>query len=298
MPALQIENIGFIGLGNMGLPVARNILKAGFHLKVFDLVSAKMEPLVEMGASLAISPREAALGADVVITCLLDDQSVRNAVMGEDGLLTGLRGSGIHINTATVSPRLSQELAELHAQHGCYYIAAPIFGRPNAVEAGTLLTYVGGDEDIVRACGSLFDAYTQRHIYLGQDQKLANQLKLTVNFMLISLIELFAEVYSFTEKSGIPSGVTQELIATVLVNPSLEDYSRRICRRDFQPAFDLTTGFKDVSLMREAATDIHVPLPLLNIVYDRFLSAMANDLMGKDWSVISEIARQNSGLAG
>jgi 3-hydroxyisobutyrate dehydrogenase-like beta-hydroxyacid dehydrogenase len=298
MPVVQIENIGFIGLGNMGLPVARSVLKAGYHLKVLDRVLAKMEPLVEMGASPASSPRDAALGADVVITCLLDDRSVNEAVMGEDGLLAGLKQAGIHINTATVSPRLSQELAELHARRGCYYIAAPIFGRPNAVEAGTLLTYVGGDEELVRACGPLFNAYTKRHIYVGQDQKSANQLKLAVNFMLISLIELFAEVYTFTEKSGISSGVTQELIATVLENPSLKDYSRRISQRDFQPAFDLTTGFKDVSLILEAGTDLHVPLPLLSIVYDRFLSAMATGLTGKDWSVISEIARLNSGLVG
>lgn len=297
MPVLnRIERVGFIGLGRMGVPMARNILNAGFDLTVYNRTREKMTRLLEEGAVGASSPKEAAAGADAVITCLLDDKSMIGNVTGEHGILVGLKPGGIHIGTATISPGCATELAELHRAHGSHYVAAPIFGRPDAAEAGTLLTYVAGDEAAVAACDSLFEAYTQTHVYLGKDHRVVNSVKLAMNFMLVSLIEILSEVYTFAEKSGIELEFINELILTVLAHPALKEYARRIRTRDFEAAFALSAGFKDVELMLQASSEVRAPLPIASLAREKFLTALANGMGDKDWSAIAEITRGNAGL--
>jgi 3-hydroxyisobutyrate dehydrogenase-like beta-hydroxyacid dehydrogenase len=297
MPVPQrIEKVGFIGLGKMGALIAQNILKAGFDLTVYNRTPEKMKPLIEKGAKRAPSPKEAATEADVVITCLMDDQSVLDTVTGENGLLAGLKPGGVHIGTATISPACATKLAELHRAHGSYYVAGPIFGRPDAAEAGTLLTYVAGDREAIAACDSLFNAYTKSHIYMGEDHQVVNSIKLAMNFMLVSFIELFSEVYTFAEKSGIDPEFTNELILTVLAHPVLKQYATRIRTRDFEPAFDLRAGFKDVELMLQASTEVRAPLTIASAVREKFLTALASDMADKDWSAVSEVTRRNAGL--
>lgn len=297
MPVNQIEKVGFIGLGKIGAPVAKNILKAGFDLKVYNRTREKMKPLLDAGASQAQNPKQAAMDVDVVMTCLLDDQSMLDNLTGETGILAGLKQGGIHIGTATISPACAAELAALHEGHGSHYVAAPVFGRPDAAKSGTLLTYVAGEEQVVSACDAVFEAYTRSHIYMGEDHKVVNSIKLTMNFMLVSLIELYAEVYTFAEKSGIDPEFTNQLIMTVLKHPVMEEYTRRIRTRDFEPAaFDLSSGFKDVTLMLLASTQIRAPLPYASIIREKFLTALANDMADKDWSAVTEIARLQAGL--
>jgi 3-hydroxyisobutyrate dehydrogenase-like beta-hydroxyacid dehydrogenase len=145
----QIHKVAFIGLGRMGTYMARNILRAGFDLTVYNRSPDNLKPLVAEGARSASTPMAAVDKADVVITCLMDDNSVMNVVTDEQGLLVGLKPGGIHIGTATISPSCAADLDELHKSHGSYYIAAPIFGRPDAAEAGTLLTYIAGNPDAI-----------------------------------------------------------------------------------------------------------------------------------------------------
>lgn len=297
MPVPQrIEKVGFIGLGRMGAPIANNILKAGFDLTVYNRTPEKMKPFIEKGATGVTSPKEAATGADAVITCLMDDQSVLDNVTGENSLLAGLKPGGVHVGTATISPGCAAKLAELHQAHGSYYVVGPIFGRPDAAEAGTLLTYVAGNEGAIAACDRLFEAYTGSHIYMGEDHKVVNSVKLTMNFMLVSLIELFSEVYTFAEKSGIDLQFTHDLILTVLAHPALKQYATRIRTRDFDPAFDLRAGFKDVELALQASTEVRAPLPIASAVREKFLTALASGMADQDWSAVSEITRRNAGL--
>lgn len=130
MMPTNIRRVGFIGLGRMGSVMAHNLLRAGFKLTVYNRTPTKARSLVEVGASQAASPKEAALGADVVITSLMDDQSVLDVVTGDEGLLAGLRAGGIHIDASTSSPRLAKQLAELHTVHGSFYLAAPWWAGP------------------------------------------------------------------------------------------------------------------------------------------------------------------------
>lgn len=293
----KIEKVGFIGLGKMGAPIAQNILKAGFDLTVYDRVSEKINLLVAQGARGAGSSEEAATGADVVISCLMDDQSVLEVVTGENGLLAGLKQDGIHIGTTTISPGCAAKLSELHQAHGSLYVAGPIFGRPAAAETGTLLSYIAGNAGAIAACEKLFAVYTHAYINVGPDHKIANSVKLSYNFMLIALVELFSETYTLAEKSGIDLEMMGELILTILAHPMMKEYSARIRTRDFDPAaFELSAGFKDVELMQQVSSEVRVPLPIASIVREKFLTALANGMTDKDWSAIHEITRQNAGL--
>jgi len=298
MTDTNIKTVGFIGLGKMGKPIAKNILKAGYELTVFNRTADRLKSLDDNGYKIAGSPKEAALGADVVITCLMDDQTELNASTGENGLLAGLKPGGIHICTATISPSCSTKLAELHQANGTFYIAAPLFGRPDAAAAGTVLSYIAGEKEAVETCDKLFESYTGKHIYLGGDHGLVNSVKLAMNFALVSLVELFSQVYTFTEKSGIDPEFTEELLLTVVRHPVLSEYASRLRTRSFEPAaFTLTAGFKDVELMLQASSEVKAPLIFASAIREKFLTALADGMADKDWSAIYEVTRKNAGLS-
>ena len=295
--AQAIESVGFIGLGGMGSGMARNILKAGFQLTVYNRTTAKMQPLVDAGAAPASSPKEAAASTDVVLTSLMDDQSVQDVVTGEQGVLAGLKPGGIHVGTTTVSPGHAARMAELHAAHRTHYVAGPVVGRPDVAEAGQLRTFVAGDPGVIAKCDSLLHAYCQMVVNVGEKHQVANSLKLAVNYMVVSLIELMGEVYVFGEKSGIDPQHLKLLMATMFPQPQLQEYAERILARDFDEAgFALTGGLKDVELMLQASTDTGVALPCASVVREKFLAAIAHGMGHRDWSAIYEITRMNAGF--
>jgi 3-hydroxyisobutyrate dehydrogenase-like beta-hydroxyacid dehydrogenase len=142
----------------MGSGIARNILNAGFLLTVFNRTTEKMKPFVDAGAAGASTPREAAASADIVVTNLMDDASVTGTVIGDDGILVGMRPNAIHIGTTTISPSLSTKLSQLHAALGSHYIAGPVAGRPDAAAAGKLFTFVAGKAEWLERAAPVMNA--------------------------------------------------------------------------------------------------------------------------------------------
>jgi 3-hydroxyisobutyrate dehydrogenase-like beta-hydroxyacid dehydrogenase len=295
--AEAIRKVGFIGLGRMGSAMARNVLKAGFTLAVYNRTPEKMKPLIDEGATGASSPREAAAGADAILTSLMDDASVLDNVTGENGLLAGLKRGAVHVGTTTVSPRCATQLAELHAAHGSHYVAGPVVGRPDAAERKELLTFVAGDPEVIARCARLFDAYNAGIINVGREPRLANSMKLAVNYVLMSLIDLMGQTYAFGERSGLDPQLLNQMMAAILAPPAFKEYANRIRAREFdQVGFDLLSGLKDVQLMLQASTDTRVPLSYASIIREKFLTAIAHGMERKDWSAITEVTRMNAGL--
>jgi 3-hydroxyisobutyrate dehydrogenase-like beta-hydroxyacid dehydrogenase len=293
----DIQKVGFIGLGRVGAHLARNVLKAGFDLKVYNRSMEKMKPLLDAGASGASSAKEASTDVDLVFTCLMDDQSMFDFTLGDEGILAGLRPGGIHVGMATISPGCAARLAELHKAHGSTYIACPVVGRPDSAEAGTMTLYVAGDKAVVDRCENVFASFATNVIWVSEDHKVANSVKLANNFVVVALIELFGEVYTFAEKSGINFDLMHRLLRIILDHPAIHGYVENIPKRNFLPAgFDLASGFKDVQLMLQASTDVRAPLPFASITREKFLAAMANGMQDHDWSAIYEITRMNAGL--
>jgi len=289
--------VAVVGLGKMGAGIARNIQKAGFPLTVYNRTASKTQPFVEAGATMVASAREAAARAEIVLTSLMGDDSVKAVVEGSEGVLAGLSPGAVHVGTSTISPACATELARLHAAHGSHYVAAPVLGRPDVAEAGELRTFVAGDEDAIARCSALFEAYSQMVVPVGREPSVANAVKISINYMVASVIELMGQVYTFGEKSGIGAPYLALIMKTLFPQPQIQEYAERIQARNFEPGgFAMTGGLKDVDLFLKAAGDLHVALPYANIVRDKLLIAVAHGMEERDWSGIYEITRQQAGL--
>jgi 3-hydroxyisobutyrate dehydrogenase-like beta-hydroxyacid dehydrogenase len=287
-------SVACIGLGRMGSGIARNIQNAGFRLTVYNRTAEKMKPLVEAGATAASSPREAAAAADILVTNLMDDASVLGAIAGDNGILAGMRPDAIHIGTTTISPSLSTRLGELHAAQGSHYIAGPVAGRPDAAAAGKLFTFVAGKPEWLERCRPVMDAYANRIIPMGEDPAIAMSMKLVGNFMVASLIELIGEAYVFAECRGVDPSILTAMFKQYM--PAAAEYVDRICTRDFgRPGFTLDGGTKDVTLILQAAAEVHAPLSYASVVRDKCLAARARGLGDQDWSVMTETSRFDAG---
>jgi 3-hydroxyisobutyrate dehydrogenase-like beta-hydroxyacid dehydrogenase len=295
--AESICRVGFIGLGRMGAAIARRILKAGFELAVYNRSRAKMQPLLDAGAVGASSAAGAATRAQIVVTSLMDDQSVLDASAGPEGLLQGLSPGAVHIGTTTVSARCADQLAVLHAAHGSDYLAAPVVGRPQVAEAGQLVSLVAGEARAVERAHSVLSAYSQAVLPVSSTPAVANSLKLAINYMVCVVADLMGQVYAFGEKSGIDPQHLRVVMQTMLSHPGLQEYASRIHERRFDDVgFDLLSELKDVQLILDASTDACAPLPFANIVHDKVLTALARGLGAKDCSAVYEITRMCAGL--
>jgi 3-hydroxyisobutyrate dehydrogenase-like beta-hydroxyacid dehydrogenase len=287
-------SVACVGLGRMGSGIARNIQNAGFGLTVFNRTTEKMKPLVEAGATAARTPREAAAAADIVVTNLMDDASVLGAVSGDNGILAGMRPGAIHIGTTTISPSLSTRLGELHAEQGSHYVAGPVAGRPDAAAAGKLFTFVAGKPEWLERCRPVMNAYANRIIPMGEDPAIAMSMKLVGNFMVASLIELIGEAYVFAECRGVDPSILTGMFKQYM--PAAAEYVDRICTRDFGRAgFTLDGGTKDVTLILQAAAEVHAPLSYASVVRDKCLAAQARGMGQLDWSVMTETSRFDAG---
>ena len=288
--------IGFVGLGNMGSAMAMNLLKAGHILTVYNRTAEKAKPLLDQGARAAADPAEASR-ADVVFTMLADDPAVESVSFGESGILAHLQPGSVHISSSTISVDLSQKLAAAHEKHNQQFIAAPVFGRPEAAAAGKLIVVVAGRTDAIDRCAALFDVIGQRTFRFGVQPSAANLIKLSGNFLIASVLESLSEAMALVGKAGIDQHEYVDfLTSTLFAAPVYKTYGALIADRKFQPAgFAAPLGLKDVRLTLAAGEQFRVPLPLASLIRDRFLALLARGGDSLDWSAISQIAMEESG---
>jgi len=292
---LQNLTIAFIGLGRIGSGIAKNVQASGCQLVVYNRTPQKTQPFVAAGAKAASMPREAAASADIVITCLMDDQSVIDVLSGPDGILAGMRRGAIHIGTSTISPHATTRIAALHHQHESHYVAAPVLGRPDTAAAGRLSTFVAGNREIVERARPVLETYTQKIFGLGEDHSRAASMKLAANFFVVSFLELMGQAFTFADKRGVLEPMTDLLKA--FLGPMGEYVDRISNRRYDTPGFTLDAGLKDVRLILEAAGEVQVPLPFASLIRDKCLAAQARGFGQQDWCVFTEISRLEAGQA-
>ncbi|HKW17892.1 MAG TPA: NAD(P)-dependent oxidoreductase [Terriglobales bacterium] len=289
--------VGFIGLGNMGLPMAANLLKAGHELTVYNRTSEKARPLVDEGAQLAKTPAEACK-ADVVFTMLADDAALEKVTFGEGGVTEGLGEGSIHISASTISVALSERLTAEHEKRGQRFVSAPVFGRPEAAVAAKLFVVVAGPSDAVDKCTPLFEAVGQKTFRFGDKPSSANLVKLSGNFLIASTIETLSEAMALVAKGGLNQREYLEfLTATLFAAPVYKTYGGLIVDKKYTPAgFVAPLGLKDVRLALAAGEGLRVPLPLASLIRDRFLRLLAEGGDELDWSAISKLAAEDAGL--
>jgi 3-hydroxyisobutyrate dehydrogenase-like beta-hydroxyacid dehydrogenase len=288
--------LGFLGLGQMGYPMARLLLRAGHTVAVWNRTSGKAEALSKSdGARVASSPADAAWGAEAVLSMLADDDAVRATVLGEgkvpmpEPLISGMPPAAIHVSMSTISPALSKELAEAHASNVQRYLAATVLGRPEAAEDGQLVVLVAGSDAAVSTCAPLFDVLGRSVHRLGFHPERANAAKLACNFVLASIIEVLGEAFALGEGYGIGAPALFGILRDSMLRPeTIAGYAERIAEARFEPAgFQLKLGLKDMDLVLGAAEAHALPLPTASVLHDRFLVALAQGLEDKDWSAIA-----------
>lgn len=290
--------VGFIGLGQMGSGIAKNLLKAGHDVTVYNRTRAKAEALVSKGAKVAATPGDACKG-DAVFTMLADDKAVEAVVFDDGGILARLGKGAIHISSSTISVAMSKRLAEAHAQAGQRYVAAPVFGRPEAAEAAKLFVVAAGPLAAVKAVSPLFDAIGQKTFVVSEAAEAANIVKLSGNFLIAAVIESLGEAMALVGKAGIDKHQYLDILTSTLFGaPVYKTYGNLIADAKFSPAgFAAPLGLKDVRLALAAGEDLRVPLPLASLLRDRFLTLLANGGEDLDWSAVGSLAAKDAGSA-
>jgi 3-hydroxyisobutyrate dehydrogenase-like beta-hydroxyacid dehydrogenase len=289
--------IGFVGLGNMGQAMARNLCSAGHTVSVYNRTRSRAEELKADGVHIVDTPADASRG-DVVITMLSDDAAVEAVVLGDGGLIYALRQETVHISMSTISAALSKRLAEAHHRAGRAYVAAPVFGRPGAAAAGKLFILAAGSPEPIEKCMPVFDVLGQKTFVVSENPWDANIVKLSGNFLVASVIESLGESLALIRKYGIDQDKFLDVLTgSLFTAPVYKTYGDMMAREDYEPAgFKLPLGLKDIRLMLAAAEDIETPMPTASLIHEQFLTALARGYRELDWSSLGLLSAENAGL--
>ena len=283
-------NVGFIGLGNMGTPMALNILKGGHRLTVYNRTVKKAGPLTAAGATLVSSPQD--IGTVDVLITVLSDGPAEEAVIFESGLIDHLPKRCVHMSSTTVGIDTARKLAEAHNKRGRIYVGAPVLGRAvDMAPAGKLFVIAAGDPDGVARCAPLFAAVGQRTFEFGPDPITAAAVKLAINFVTAAAIEAMAEAFALTSQYNVRRSDFYEFMTNTLYPaPPYKSYGKLIEQNSFTPAnFTVPLGLKDVKLALDAAEKVNLAMPLANVARDHLVQAIAQGYRDEDWSVIARV---------
>ncbi|WP_223247648.1 NAD(P)-dependent oxidoreductase [Sulfuriferula multivorans] len=288
---------GFIGLGKMGAGMASRLCQAGYELTVYNRSAERMQPLIAAGARAAKNIAEVC-DADVVFTMLANDAALSEVTLGPSGILEHLKPGAIHVSCSTVSVALSAQLAEAHREKQQGFIAAPVFGRPDAAAAGKLFMVAAGKPELIAKIQPLLDILGQRTFIVSDDPEKANLVKLSGNFLIATVIESLGEAMALVEKGGVDRHQYLDLLTSSIFNvPLYKNYGGMIADRHFEPAgFAAHLGQKDMRLVLAAAEDLKVPLPFASILRDRFLDLAAHGGDNLDWSAVGSLAAKDAAI--
>ena len=278
----------------MGSGMARNLLRAGHELTVYNRTREKAEHLAKEGARSAGSPAEACRDADALITMLADDAAVEQVVFGDTGIARALGPNATHISCSTISTAMARRLA---SAQGSRYLSAPVFGRPEAAEAKKLLVVTAGAADAIDRFRPLFDAIGRETFVAGAEPWQANAVKLCGNFMIASMLETFGEAYATLRKSKVSPHLFLEVVNALFASPVYAGYGKLVADEKFEPAgFALRLGLKDARLVLETARECASPMPLASVIHDHLLSGLAQGQGEMDWSSVARVIAKDAGL--
>lgn len=278
--------IGFLGLGNMGTPMALRLLAAGHELSVWNRTEARTNPLIHEGAIAAATPAEAELGADAVITMLFDDAAYEEVLFGPNGLVDALSPGGLHISCSTISVALSERLTVEYAKRGIDFVGAPVFGRPNVAEEGRLWVVAAGADKAVDRARSLLEAISRGITVVGKEPRQAYAVKLGGNFLISAMIHSLSEAFVFADRQGVePESFFEAVNNAMFQSPFYASYARIMFHPPEHVAATIELGAKDLRLLREAAANRQTRLSLADRMAEIFAEARRIGLASQEWAV-------------
>jgi len=284
------QNIGFIGLGSLGTPIALNLMGSGHVLHVYNRTISKTESLAEQGAIVCKSIAELAQECSIVFTIVSDDAAIEAVCEDADGLLKNLAKNSIHVSMSTILPATAEKLASLHQQHQQHYLASPVFGRPDAATAKKLNYVISGEENIRKQIEPfLKDAGAINVFDFGDNITAANTVKLCGNFLIASALEAIGESASLAEKSGLDAKKMWNMFSQTLFNtPLYQNYSKIVLDKQFEPAaFTIKLGLKDMNLVLEQAAAAKQSMPLAQLLQKNMKTIVDSGKENMDWSAVS-----------
>jgi 3-hydroxyisobutyrate dehydrogenase-like beta-hydroxyacid dehydrogenase len=289
-------NIAFLGLGQMGSAVAGHLLAIDSSLTVWNRSPRATEPLVQKGAHAASSPSEAVADADVVLTMFTDDDATRSVVLGENGVLGGMKAGAVHISLGTISVDLARELTEAHRAKGQEHVGSPVFGRPNVAADGKLWLAIAGKSSVVETVRPVLQVFSRGISVVGEEPWQAHALKLGGNFLVTATIQMLSEAFVYAEAQGIDPSVFLETVNSALFQSQfVGNYGKTMLNPPDKPGATVSLGIKDTALFREAAAAKHADLPLGDYLAGRLNLAKEAGWQDEDWAVGQyKVARRES----
>lgn len=272
----KLETVGFIGLGRMGKPMARNLIKAGYPLVAHNRSRAPVDELAHEGAQPAYSPREVAERAEIVITMLPDSPDVVAVVEGAEGIIEAARRGLVLIDMSTILPRTSLDIATHLREHGVIMLDAPVSGGPQGAEAGTLSIMVGGPQETFEQCRAILAAMGEKVVYMGDNgqgamAKLCNQVACVLNLLGVS------ETLVLARRAHLdPQRLLEAVGAGAGSSWMLLNQGPKMLARDFAPGFAIRLQQKDLRLVLATAEELELPLPGAALVQQLFRALQAS----------------------
>jgi 3-hydroxyisobutyrate dehydrogenase len=288
---MKKPSIGWVGLGNMGVPIVKNLLKAGYDVTVYNRTKSKEKELLEAGALSAPSPTSLWQECDIVFTMVSDDSAVKEVYEGEQGLLSASPSGKLAIDMSTVSPTTSRYLAEQCYKKGVQFLDAPVSGSVKPAQEGTLVIMVGGNEDAYQTAKPLFEVIGKIALHLGNNGA-GSSAKLAINYYLGITIQGLAETVLFAQQNGI---TTEDMLTIInegaLANAITKGKSTNILQHDYKAAFALKHLAKDLRLANETGLDMPLSSPVLN----SFQNALHEGLGEEDVMAIFKYLKKQGG---
>src|SRR5271165_607207 len=293
--------IGFVGLGHMGTAMAANLVSTGNRVIAYVRRPDQMDRLATLGLE-PTTEFTSLFECDIVISMLPDDAAAREVVFGREdpgieGLAAGLKRGAIHLSMSTISTSAASCLAGEHARHGQAYVAAPVFGNPDAAKGREIFIVAAGAPADVERCRPLFDSLGQRTFVIGDDPSYANLVKLLGNMMTATTLEMLGEVVAVALKRGLdPKAFIDIMTSTMFGGRAHRIYSDKIVRQSYAPGFAMPLVLKDVRLALAEAENAGAPMPSVDVVRDRLITGIARGHADLDWSALGLIAAEEAGL--
>jgi 3-hydroxyisobutyrate dehydrogenase-like beta-hydroxyacid dehydrogenase len=297
-----LGEIGFIGLGHMGTAMAANLAAAGRRVVAYVRRPDQIGKLEALGLRPTTDIIDL-LDCEVVISMLPDDDAVREIVFGRkdlglDGLAAGLMPGAIHLSMSTISSAAATLLASEHARNGQGYVAAPVFGNPDAAKARQLFIVAAGVAADVERCQPILSSLGQRTFVIGDDPGDANLVKLLGNMMSATALEMLGEVVAVVRKRGLdPQPFIDIMTSTMFGGRAHKIYGDKIAAQTYAPGFVLPLVLKDVRLALAEAEKAGVPMPSVGVVRDRLITGIARGYGELDWTALGLIAAEEAGIS-
>lgn len=282
--------IGFIGLGNLGTPIAENLLQQHPDMLVYNRTFEKTKPLADKGAIVAESIQDLAAACDCVFTIISNDAAIKEVTEGEEGIAKNLKRDGIHISMSTILPVTTDHLFSVHQQHGSHYIACPVAGRPEAARDKKLNFMISGDAAIIAQVKPLLmDAGAVNIWEYGEKPGGSNVAKLCTNYMIQAALQSMAEAIGLAQKSGIDERQLMKMVTDTLFNCGIYiNYGNLLLNQQYKPAsFSLELGLKDATLINVQAKTAGANMPLANLIMTEYKHLYDNGYADYDWAALA-----------